>query len=151
MSNILLLSHPLFGVLAILAAVWVIVETINATPENQARIRTTALAVAVLVWLSYVLGGYWYVAFYGADKAVILKGPWPEAHKFFMETKEHAFFILLFLATFLPIAASNDLPASKPARRLVAWTASLIVLLGLLMDGHGAIIGMGVKLGLMPH
>ena len=64
MSNILLLSHPLFGVLAILAAVWVIVETINATPENQARIRTTALAVAVLVWLSYVLGGYWYVAFY---------------------------------------------------------------------------------------
>jgi len=149
-SELILLSHPLFGVLGILAGVWVLVDALNVTPETEGRVRSVSLLVAALIWLAYLFGGYWYVFSYTPEKAIILKGPWPFAHAFFMETKEHAFFMLLLLATFLPIAARDNLAASPGARRLVCWTAVLVIGLGLMMDGSGAFISMGVKLGLMP-
>ena len=85
-----------------------------------------------------------------ADKTVILKGPWPFAHNFFMETKEHLFFMLLVIATLLPIAALEDLVANKAARKFVVWMAGLVIALGLVMEGSGAIISIGAKLGLIP-
>jgi hypothetical protein len=42
---------------------------------------------------------YWYVVLYPTDKAIILKGPWPFAHEYFMETKEHLVIMLLMLVT----------------------------------------------------
>ncbi len=83
------------------------------------------------------------------DKAIILKGPSPFAHEYFMETKEHLVIMLLLLATYLPLATSNNLVASKDARRLVLWVAGIIPLLGLMIEGHGAIIAMGVKVALL--
>jgi hypothetical protein len=102
------------------------------------------------MWLAFLIGGYWYVTFYAADKAVILKGPWPWAHSFFMEMKEHVVFLLLLLATYLPIATASNLAANKQARTLVLCVVGLIVLIGIAMDGSGAIIGVGAKVGLMP-
>ena len=83
------------------------------------------------------------------DKAIILKGPWPFAHSFFMETKEHLVIMLLLMVTYLPIAAANNLPANKEARRVVLWVAGMVVLLALMVEGHGAVIAMGVKMGLL--
>lgn len=57
---------------------------------------------------------------------------------------------LLLLATFLPIAAGNDLVGSKGARRLVLWIAALLVLTGVGVEGAGAIISMGAKVALLP-
>ncbi|HZS85712.1 MAG TPA: hypothetical protein VFA50_22785 [Stellaceae bacterium] len=145
MSDIILFAHPTFGVLGILAAVWVFAETLNATPENAARIRWAAFAVTACIVFAWILGGFWYVNYYYADKAIILKGPWPWAHDFFMETKEHLFFIPLLLALYLPIAAGNKLFASRGARNLVLSLAALIVLNGLAIEGAGAIINYGVK------
>ncbi len=48
MSDIILFAHPTFGVLGIIAAVWVFVETLNAGPGNLSRLRT--MAVLVTVW-----------------------------------------------------------------------------------------------------
>jgi hypothetical protein len=153
MNEILLMAHVLFGVGCILASLWVLVDVLNATPANLARIRKMSFASAVSMWLAFLFGGYWYVVFYAADKAVILKGPWPFAHSYFMETKEHLVIMLLLLATYLPVAAANDLAANPAARRLVLWVAALIPLLGLMIEGHGAVIAMGVKVGLLaqPH
>ena len=92
---------------------------------------------------------YWYVTAYKVDKAIILKGPWPFAHTFVMETKEHLVILLLLLVTYLPIAASNNLAASKDARKLMLWVTGLIALLALAMDAEGAIIAMGVKVALL--
>jgi len=150
-NELVLLLHPTFGVLAILASVWVFVETLNAREDNQGRIRLASISVAAFLWLAYVVGGYWYVVFYGGDKAIIKAGPWPFAHSFFMESKEHLFFTLLLLGSFLPIVAFNDLAASKPARTLVLWVTTLIVLLSLAMEGAGAFIGMGVKVALLAQ
>jgi hypothetical protein len=99
--------------------------------------------------LLFLIAGYWYVFSYPADKAVILKGPWPFAHSFFMETKEHLVILLLMLATYLPVAAAGNLLANKAARRVVLWVAGLVVLLALTMEGEGAMIAMGVKVGLL--
>jgi hypothetical protein len=145
MSDIILFAHPTFGVLAIIAAVWVFVETLNASPENAARTRIAALAVTGCIVAAWVLGGFWYVNYYYADKAVILNGPWPWAHNLFMETKEHLFFIPLILALYLPFAVRNKFSVSAGARNMVLGVTALIVLNALAIEGAGAIINYGVK------
>jgi hypothetical protein len=66
--------------------------------------------------LAWLLGGWYYVVFYHTDKALILKGPYPGAHSFFMETKEHLFFIPLILALYLPLVARLKVSADRPRR-----------------------------------
>src|SRR5690242_13180807 len=139
-KEFILMLHPTFGVLAMLAAVWFFVEVLNVSQVNRARIKTASLAVAALIWLSYIVGGYWYVNYYAADKAIILKGPWPLAHGLVMETKEHLFFVLLLVSTYLPIAASgtivsgNQIVIDRSARNLLLTLATLVVLLSLAME-----------------
>jgi hypothetical protein len=153
MKELALLSHVVFGVACLLTTLWLFVDVLNAHEGNQIRIRRLSWAAAAFMWLSLVIGGYWYVVNYKTDKAVILKGPWPWAHTFFMETKEHFVITLLLLATYLPIAASSNLSANTDARRLVLWLAALEVGLALMAEGNGAIIAMGVKTALLarPH
>jgi hypothetical protein len=145
MSDIILFAHPTFGVLGILAAVWVLVEALNASEANQHRIRLAAAVVTVCIVGAWILGGFWYVNYYYAEKAVILKGPWPWAHSLFMETKEHLFFIPLILALYLPIVAARKLAANAAARAMVMVVATFIILNGLAIEGAGAIINYGAK------
>jgi hypothetical protein len=105
---------------------------------------------AGFMWLAFLIGGYWYVTSYKTDKTIILKGPWPFAHNMIMETKEHLVIMLLLLVTFLPIVASDDLVASKGARKLMLSVTAIVALLALVMDGEGGIIAMGVKVALLP-
>jgi hypothetical protein len=148
-NNIILLMHPTFGGLATLAALWVFVDTLNAKETSLSRIKNVSILCAVLMWLTYIIGGYWYVVHYGPEKAIVQAGPWSFAHSFFMENKEHVFLMLLLLATFLPIAASGNLVASKAARKIVLWVAGLIVPISLAMEGSGAILSIAVKIGLL--
>jgi hypothetical protein len=145
------MAHVLCGVACLLAALWVFVDVLNFSAANQGRIRKLSWAAAVSMWLAFLIGGYWYVFFYQADRAVILKGPWPFAHSLFMETKEHLVILLLMLATYLPIAAAGHLSASQDARRVVLWAAGLVALLALMIEGEGATIAMGVKVGLLAR
>lgn len=148
-KELILMLHPTFGILAVIFSVWVFVESLNASDANYARIRSASILVAVLMWLTYIVGGYWYVVFYGGDKAIIKAGPWPFAHSFFMEAKEHVFLMLLLLATFLPIAAYGDVVKKQSTRNVVLWTAALVALMSLAMEGAGAFISMGVKVALL--
>ena len=145
LSDIILFAHPTFGVLGILAAVWVFVEALNASEDNQKRIWYASLVVTVCIVAAWILGGFWYVNYYYAEKAVILKGPWPWAHNIFMETKEHLFFIPLILALYLPIAAAQKLAANPTARAMVMVVTMFVVLNGLVIEGAGAIINYGAK------
>jgi hypothetical protein len=144
-SEIILFAHPTFGVLGMIAALWVFVEALNASAANQSRIKIAAYATTACILLAWVLGGFWYVTYYAAEKAAILKGPWPWAHDFFMETKEHLFFIPLILALYLPIVASRRLASNATARAMVLTVAGFIVLNALAIEGAGAIINHGAK------
>ena len=149
MNELILMTHVLLGVFCLVTTVWVFVDVLNASAANQSRIRWLSRGAAVAMWLAFLVGGYWYVALYPADKAIILKGPWAFSHNIFMETKEHLVILLLLLTTYLPIAAANNLANNKDARRLVLWVAGLIVMLALTVEGEGAFIAMGVKVALL--
>ncbi len=146
-NEIILLLHPTFGALAMLAAVWVFVEALNASAPGIERMRTAAWISTVLMWLSYLLAAYFYVFLYGPDKAAIKEGPWPFAHNLVTETKEHVFLMLILLATFLPIATAGPVSTNRGARQLVLWTSGFVVLLVLAMEGAGGIMSLGAKLG----
>jgi hypothetical protein len=141
--------HVLFGVLGILLAVALLVYILNASEKNIPRIRSLSLYTAVSISLSYIIGGWWYVVHYASERDIIRAGPWKWAHTFFMEFKEHFFFALLFLSILLPIIAyRNDLMVLEN-RRLLVIVVSLVVLIGLVIDGSGAIISRGVIVGYM--
>ena len=148
-KDILLFTHASFGILGVLGALWVFVDTLNVRTENERRIRQAAWITAVFFAVALICGGYWYVHFYPAEKAIILKGPWPFAHTLFMETKEHLFFVPLILALYLPIAARDALSANPVARRMVLAVSMLIVLSALTIEGLGAGISYGVKVALL--
>jgi hypothetical protein len=150
MTLAILMLHALTGMFFILATVFVYADTLSVCTMNVERIRLVSRLVAGLMWVTYFVGGFWYVVHYAPEKGYILKGPWPFAHDFFMETKEHVLMGLLLLATLLPIAAGNDLVGSKAARKLVLWIAALLILTGVGVEGAGAIISMGAKVGLLP-
>jgi hypothetical protein len=148
MKEVVLLLHPAFGVFAILSAIWVFVEALNASQTSAARLKKASVICAVFMWITYIVGGYWYVVFYGPDKAVIKAGSWAFGHNFFMETKEHVFLMLLLLATYLPIASREDVSSNKSARKVVLWITGLIVPISLGMEGAGSIISTAVRVGL---
>jgi hypothetical protein len=147
-SDVVLLAHAGFGVVGCLAALWVLVEALNARPGNAARIRTAALITAVCMAGAWICGGYWYVHFYPPERALILKGPWPFAHNLFMETTEHRFFVTGILAFLLPIATRERLDSNAAARKLVLSVAALIVVTGLAVEGAGAVINHGAKIAM---
>lgn len=149
MSDVILLGHATFGILGILSALWVFVEVLNAREENATRIRTGVAVVPISLCFACILGGYWYLRFYPAEKAIILRGPWTFAHNLFMETKEHLFFITLILALYLPIAAAEKLYANASARMMVLYVTLMIVITGVAIEGAGAIVDHGVKVALL--
>ena len=142
--------HPTTGALAIFCAIWCIVEVLNSSEQNRGRTRLAALSSMWLMVATYIAGGYWYVVYYAADKAVILKGAWPFAHTFFMEAKEHAFFITLILSMLLAVVARReDFARNRSARVLALWVAAMVILSAFAAEGAGSLVAMGVRMGLM--
>ncbi|MEK7720823.1 MAG: hypothetical protein AAB359_00375 [Elusimicrobiota bacterium] len=149
-EQMLIMPHVLFGLLGILAAVWALVEALNAGEANRFRLKISGIATGVFMWLSYLFGGYWYVTYYKADKAVIVKGPMSWAHTFGMEVKEHIFFVLLLLSMYLSVVIfNNDVSTDKKTRNLAVLVSVLIVTLGLGMEGLADLVNAGIKLGFM--
>jgi hypothetical protein len=144
------MAHVLFGVFGFVLAVATFVYVLNINEKNIAAIRKLSILVPLFTILSYVIGGWWYVVYYPHERNIIKSGSWVWAHTFFMEVKEHLFFILLMLTILLPIVIyKNDLIMDKNNRNLVLTILALIVLLGLSMEGAGAIISRGVIVGYM--
>jgi len=144
-----MMSHVMIGVVGILFAVALFVDVLNAKEGNIERIKKLSLAVAALITLSFLIGGYWYVVYYGADRDIIKAGQWPWAHNYFMEVKEHLFFAMLLLSIYLPIAVYGSNPLTdKRNKNLILGICVLIVFIGLFMEGAGGIISRGVTIGL---
>ncbi len=143
----ILMAHALFGVLGTLVAIALFFDVLNLSAANMSRVRLLCLLAVVLFVFSYVAGGYWYVAHYGAEKAMILAGPWPWAHRYFMEVKEHVFFLLLLLVLYLPFLIFDaNISEHEGLRKITLAVLGIVVVLGLAMDGFGAIVAMGSKI-----
>lgn len=154
-KELMTMPHVVFGVFGILFALWVAVEAANSSEANQRRLKLASIGTMLSLWLAYLMGGWWYVVYYGAavsnsDRSIILAGPWKWSHSFFMEAKEHIFFMLILLSILLPIVTfRNQVYKDKKIRNLTIVIALTIVILGLGMEGFGAMISKGVKMSLM--
>jgi hypothetical protein len=145
-----MMLHVVLGVLGILFAVALFMDTLNANEGHYERTKRLSLAVSVCMVLSFLIGGYWYVVYYGHDRDIIKAGQWPWAHNYFMEVKEHLFFLILILSVYLPIAVHKNVPLTdKKKRNLILGISALIILLGIFTEGAGGIISKGVTFGLM--
>ena len=154
-KELMTMPHVIFGVFGILFALWVAVEAANSSEANQRRLKLASIGTTLFLWLTYLIGGWWYVVYYGAavsnsDKSIILAGPWKWSHSFFMETKEHIFFMMLFLSILLPIVTfRNQIFKDTKVRNLTIVIALTIVVLGLGKEGFGEMISKGIKMSLM--
>ncbi len=84
-KELMTMPHVIFGVFGILFALWVAVEAANSSEANQRRLKLASIGTTLFLWLTYLIGGWWYVVYYGAavsnsDKSIILAGPWKWSH-----------------------------------------------------------------------
>ena len=119
----LLIVHVLSGVIAIGMLNVVLMHLLKKAP-NYVFVSRLAWSAVALFFLSWATSAYYYVTYYGsAVKPRILAGAMPVAHTFFMETKEHIFLVLPFMA--VSIALCTTYLRSDPDEGLRKSTALL--------------------------
>lgn len=130
--------HLGFAILGIDAFLWLLGEVVANSGSTIRRKASAAIGLVGYV-LTWIIGGYYYVKFYGSlVKPVIKAGNAPWAHTVAMEAKEHIFLFAL------PIAVTVYLLSRLDANQLQSF--------GLRKDFMRLIIitsGFGLSFGLM--
>lgn len=139
--------HLGFAIVGIDCTLWLWGELV-ARSEHQRRMVWVAAGGVLGYLVSWLIGGYYYVKFYGSlVKPGVIAGNAPWAHEIVMEVKEHIFLFLLPLAltifffAFFSRDALDGGRLRKPFRNLVMLTA----LLGLLIGAMGFIISAAAR------
>lgn len=93
-----LVAHVLVGVVAIGLIQLVFMHFLRSAPSWK-YLRSLTGWATIGFFISWLAGAYYYVVYYGgAVKPLIINGAYPWAHKIIMESKEHVFILLPFLA-----------------------------------------------------
>ena len=100
------------------------------------------------MFLSWIVGGYYYVAYYGSTVKPLIKGgatPW--VHYVIMETKEHVFIFIPLLAfcVALLLRRQQTAEAQLARNRLTALLCVLIVVMAFSMAGLGFLISRAAR------
>lgn len=141
--------HAALGELGGLLFLWVFVEMLNPTESRIWRAQRVALMGMILLIFAWVIGGYYYVTYYGPFvKPVIKEGPLPWAHSVAMETKEHVFLFLPYLSIVVwGLLRNNGLTLMTDMKMKVALLVLIaaIVLITLAMAGMGFMVSAGFR------
>lgn len=151
MTNPLVSIHALAGILAIFFFLFLLVELLH--PEVSTRkTKLFAFLGTILIFLSWIIGGYYYVSQYGvSSKLLIKKGATPWVHSIIMETKEHLFLFLPYLTILLTgvvFKYGNDLFKNHKAKSSVLALCALIILVALSIAGMGYLISTAARTAL---
>lgn len=142
--KLLIAIHASAGISAIFAFLLVFVELLHPREKSVNRAKIFSLLGTMLIFVSWLAGGYYYVTYYGSYiKPVIKEGPTPWIHGVIMETKEHVFLFLPFLSILaLSIIFKFDanLLKNNKAKLSVSLLSALIVLIGLTIAAMGYLI-----------
>lgn len=137
-----LIIHVIGGVIAIGMHNVVLMHLLKRAP-NFVFVSRLAWSAVALFFLSWATSAYYYVTYYGTSvKPRILAGALPAGHTFFMETKEHIFLVLPFLA--ISIALCTTYLRSNPDDSLRKSTA-LLTFVALIIGVATAASGMFVS------
>lgn len=96
-----LVIHVLSGTLAIGLVCLIFMHLLKKSPSFEYLQMLSGWSI-ILFLISWASSAYYYVTYYGAKvKPVIVAGKYPWAHQIFLESKEHVFILLPFLAIVL--------------------------------------------------
>jgi hypothetical protein len=157
MLNLILTNKPVLvglhlavAIIGVDALLWVAGELI-ANPINRKRMRIAAWTGIIGLALSWIVGGYYYLNYYGSlVKPGILKGSAPWAHTVAMEAKEHIFLFMVPMACVVLCSVMmdreqfNQLKLKQPILILTLTTAVTALSLGLM----GYIISAAARWGI---
>jgi len=147
----ILILHAMFGELAFITFGWVFVELLEPSVTRIMRAKWVTLAGFLGTVLSWIVGGYYYVALYPKARNLIRGGPWPWGHLIIMEAKEHLFLIGPFLATLLLFMVwwkGEELMADKDARYASLTLSAILAIGAIVMLFMGAVIGISERVAL---
>jgi len=143
--------HLGFAIIGIDAFLWLLGEVSANTGSIRRRLTTVSIGLVSYV-LTWIIGGYYYVTFYGPlVKPIIQAGSAPWAHAIAMEVKEHVFLFAIPIAVtifFLARLNADELQSlglRKGLIRLTAITAGLGLSIGLM----GFIISAAARWGII--
>lgn len=139
--------HLAFAIIGIDAFLWLLGEIV-ANAKSFARRRAAALIGIGGFLLSWIAGGYYYVAYYGAlVKPEIKAGLVPWVHSIVMETKEHLFLFLLPLAftVFFLTLLNRETFENLKLKPLSLLLVFLIVSIGLAIGLMGFMISAAAR------
>lgn len=141
MINPLIGLHAGLGELGAMAFLWMLIELLQPTDTRLRRARMAVWIGVTAFLLAWLFGGYYYVVTYGAViKPIIKAGPLPWTHSVIMETKEHLFLFLPFLAVTVAFAVRH----AQKYKPLLMLTG-VIILLALSMAAMGFLISSGYR------
>lgn len=143
--------HLGFAILGIDAFLWLLGEVV-ANAGSVTR-RTISAGLGLLGYIAtWVIGGYYYVKFYGPlVKPIIKAGQAPWAHAIVMEAKEHIFLFAVPLAItlfFLSRLDANEL-RFLGLRRVFAQLIAMAAGIGLSLGLMGFIISAAARFGVV--
>ena len=146
-----LISHIFLGLLGIILFYAVLMVLFKPIDFKRIKfLRRVSLLGLISFLSSWILGGYYYVVYYGnIVKPLIKKSAYPWAHSIFMEAKEHIFLFLPFaalVAVLIFYILGEELEQKQAIKKTVIILSSLIVVLGAIMALMGIIISGAVKL-----
>lgn len=139
--------HLVFAIIGIDAFLWLLGEIVADTKSVRRRV-IAALTGIIAFSGSWIVGGYYYVKFYGSlVKPLIKAGGAPWAHAVAMESKEHVFLFLIPLAitAFFMAKLASDSFNARRLKKLNAVLCASIAGLGLLIGLLGFIISAAVR------
>jgi len=140
----LLVTHVVLGLLAIAALYITTIALLKKMPSVR-FIRAMSGTSALLFILSWLSSGIYYVFYYGGPvKTAIKEGTRPWAHNFLMETKEHIFLFLPFIAIAIFIASwrAGERLVEDPGLRKALF---FLTLLGTLIGTFSALAGVVIS------
>lgn len=141
--TISLIFHVFFGLVGVIASYIAWVLLLRPQP-NLRLLQISSFKSFLFLVLSWLAGGYYYVNYYGGTvKPIIKAGPFPWAHSFLMESKEHIFLFLPFLALVVFLVSflcGEKLMAGSGCKKPLAWLAGLVFVLGVFVALAGVLI-----------
>ncbi|MEK7651755.1 MAG: hypothetical protein AAB351_00905 [Patescibacteria group bacterium] len=141
--------HLGFAILGIDAFLWLLGEAIANSGTVRRRLIAATLGLVGYL-LTWIIGGYYYVKFYGPlVKPIIKAGNAPWAHAIAMEAKEHIFLFAIPLAVtiyFISKIEAKELKDLGLRKELVHLTL-IAAVLGLSLGLMGFVISAAARWG----
>ena len=142
--------HLGFAILGIDAFLWLLGEVVSDAASVKRRVFAAFVGLIGFV-VTWIIGGYYYVKFYGPlVKPIIKAGSTPWAHAIAMEVKEHVFLFTIPLSItiyFLARLDANELRSLGLRKGLIVLTV-IVAGLGLSLGLMGFIISAAARWGI---